>query len=107
MSAVENPYGPPPGAAPVGIGEEMGPIITALKEGSAMTRYYSNRKRQTPDLRIFKLKMEEFQLVWCRTGKEGGRQEGSGDRNVKIARDRKTCFGSCCIPWPDFAPVAV
>lgn len=83
MSAVENAYGPPPGGAP-GIGEEMGPIIAALKEGSAMTRYYSNRKRQTPDLRIFMLKMEEFQLVWCRTGKEGGRQEGSGIADHKL-----------------------
>ncbi|XP_022794203.1 1-phosphatidylinositol 4,5-bisphosphate phosphodiesterase gamma-1-like isoform X3 [Stylophora pistillata] len=68
--SVENTYSPPPG-----LGEEMGPIIGALKEGSAMTRYYS--KRQTPDLRIFMLKMEEFQVVWCRTGREGGRLEGS------------------------------
>lgn len=78
MSAVENAYGSPPGSsAGIAIGEEMGPIIAALKEGSAMTRYYANRKRTAPDLRIFMLKMEEFQLVWCRTGKEGGRQEGS------------------------------
>lgn len=76
---MENAYGSPPGSsAGIAIGEEMGPIIAALKEGSAMTRYYANRKRTAPDLRIFMLKMEEFQLVWCRTGKEGGRQEGSG-----------------------------
>ncbi|XP_074617747.1 1-phosphatidylinositol 4,5-bisphosphate phosphodiesterase gamma-1-like [Acropora palmata] len=75
MSAKENVYGPGPGnASGIAIGEEMGPIITALKEGSAMTRYYSNRKRQS-DVRIFKLKMEEFQLVWCR--KEGAREEDS------------------------------
>lgn len=74
--SVENVYGPPPGTGSgIAIGEEMGPIITALKEGSAMTRYYANRKRQTTDLRIFKLKMEEFQIAWCR--KEGGREEGS------------------------------
>ena len=71
MAAVENAYAPAPA-----LGEEMGPIIAALKEGSAMTRYYS--KNKTPDLRIFMLKMEEFQVVWCRTGKEGGRLEGSG-----------------------------
>ena len=77
MSAVPNVYASAPGSASgIGIGEEMGPIITALKEGSAMTRYYANRKRQAPELRIFKLKMEEFQLVWCR--KEGAREEGSG-----------------------------
>lgn len=70
MAAVENAYAPAPA-----LGEEMGPIIAALKEGSAMTRYYS--KNKTPDLRIFMLKMEEFQVVWCRTGKEGGRLEGS------------------------------
>lgn len=76
MSAVPNVYASAPGSASgIGIGEEMGPIITALKEGSAMTRYYANRKRQAPELRIFKLKMEEFQLVWCR--KEGAREEGS------------------------------
>ena len=87
MSVMENPYGPPPGSsAGIAIGEEMGPIIGALKEGSAMTRYYANRKRQTPDLRIFMLKMEEFQLVWCRTGREGGRQEGSGITNAKTER---------------------
>lgn len=80
---MENAYGSPPGSsAGIAIGEEMGPIIAALKEGSAMTRYYANRKRTAPDLRIFMLKMEEFQLVWCRTGKEGGRQEGSGIQNL-------------------------
>lgn len=79
MAAVENTYSPAPG-----LGEEMGPIISALKEGSAMTRYYS--KRQTPDLRIFMLKMEEFQVVWCRTGREGGRLEGSG-----IVRPKTVC----------------
>lgn len=76
MAAVENAYAPAPA-----LGEEMGPIIAALKEGSAMTRYYS--KNKTPDLRIFMLKMEEFQVVWCRTGKEGGRLEGSGITNTK------------------------
>ena len=76
MAAVENAYAPAPA-----LGEEMGPIIAALKEGSAMTRYYS--KNKTPDLRIFMLKMEEFQVVWCRTGKEGGRLEGSGIANTK------------------------
>lgn len=92
MSTVENVYGPPPGTASgIAIGEEMGPIITALKEGSAMTRYYATRKRQTTDLRIFKLKMEEFQLVWCR--KEGGREDGSGIVIHKIVRDRQSCFG--------------
>lgn len=73
---MENAYAPAPA-----LGEEMGPIIAALKEGSAMTRYYS--KNKTPDLRIFMLKMEEFQVVWCRTGKEGGRLEGSGINNAK------------------------
>lgn len=76
MAVVENAYAPAPA-----LGEEMGPIIAALKEGSAMTRYYS--KNKTPDLRIFMLKMEEFQVVWCRTGKEGGRLEGSGITNTK------------------------
>lgn len=80
---MENAYGLAPGSsAGIAIGEEMGPIIAALKEGSAMTRYYANRKRTAPDLRIFMLKMEEFQLVWCRMGKEGGRQEGSGIQNL-------------------------
>lgn len=85
--SVENVYGPPPGTGSgIAIGEEMGPIITALKEGSAMTRYYANRKRQTTDLRIFKLKMEEFQIAWCR--KEGGREEGSGIASDKTVYDR-------------------
>lgn len=89
MAAVENTYSPAPG-----LGEEMGPIISALKEGSAMTRYYS--KRQTPDLRIFMLKMEEFQVVWCRTGREGGRLEGSGIVRPKTVCQLR-CFDSSCI----------
>jgi len=84
MAAVENSYAPAPA-----LGEEMGPIIAALKEGSAMTRYYS--KNKTPDLRIFMLKMEEFQVVWCRTGKEGGRLEGSGITNPK-SLSKNNCF---------------
>ena len=83
MAAVENAYAPAPA-----LGEEMGPIIAALKEGSAMTRYYS--KNKTPDLRIFMLKMEEFQVVWCRTGKEGGRLEGSGINKTKSLKQH--CF---------------
>lgn len=90
MSARENVYGPGPGnASGIAIGEEMGPIITALKEGSAMTRYYSNRKRQS-DVRIFKLKMEEFQLVWCR--KEGAREEDSGIFNSKLFSTEENSF---------------
>ena len=97
MSAVENAYGLAPGSsAGIAIGEEMGPIIAALKEGSAMTRYYANRKRTAPDLRIFMLKMEEFQLVWCRTGKEGGRQEGSGIMLVWSSTPRPWAPMSAC-----------
>ncbi|XP_048577157.1 1-phosphatidylinositol 4,5-bisphosphate phosphodiesterase gamma-1 isoform X2 [Nematostella vectensis] len=60
------------------LGDEManmGPIITALKEGNVMTRYYSKR---APEIRIFSLKLEEFQVIWSRTGggKEASRVEG-------------------------------
>ena len=75
--ALDNAYTTAPG-----IGEEMGPIITALKEGNVMTRYYSNKKRN-PDSKIFMLKLEEFQLEWYRTGKEGGRLEGTGATEVQ------------------------
>lgn len=89
MSARENVYGPgPDNASGIAIGEEMGPIITALKEGSAMTRYYSNRRQS--DVRIFKLKMEEFQLVWCR--KEGAREEDSGIFNSKLFSTEENSF---------------
>ena len=80
MAGNENTYVEEPGE----LTEEMGPIITALKEGNIMTRYYSNRKR-TPDLRIFMLKLDEFQLVWCRTGKEGGREEGRGKSRTLLS----------------------
>jgi hypothetical protein len=70
---------PEPGDAEPGLGlsNEMGPIITALKEGNIMTRYYCKR---APDLRIFSLKLEEFQIAWSRTGggKDINRIEGCG-----------------------------
>lgn len=59
------------------LSSEMGPIITALKGGNILTRYYCKR---APDLRIFSLQPEEFQVAWSRTGggKEGARIEGCG-----------------------------
>lgn len=68
---------PEPSEEGIGLTTEMGPIITALKEGNIMTRYYS---KKAPELRIFSLKLEEFQIAWSRTGggKDINRIEGCG-----------------------------
>ncbi|XP_031560507.1 1-phosphatidylinositol 4,5-bisphosphate phosphodiesterase gamma-1-like isoform X2 [Actinia tenebrosa] len=75
---IEHPE-PPEGDQGIGLSTEMGPIITALKEGNIMTRYYSKR---APDLRIFSLKLEEFQIAWSRTG--GGKDINRIEGCVKI-----------------------
>ena len=52
---------------------EIGTIVTSLKEGTTMTRFYANR--QKPETRTFLLKLEEFQIAWWRYP---GREEGNG-----------------------------
>lgn len=68
----------------VTLSSEMGPIITALKGGNIMTRYYCKR---APEMRVFSLQLEEFQIAWSRTGggKEGARVEGCGKKADVIA----------------------
>lgn len=51
---------------------EIGTIVTSLKEGTTMTRFYSNKR---PETRIFLLKLDEFQIGWWRNA---GREEGTG-----------------------------
>ena len=58
------------------LNEEMGPIITGLKEGTLMTRFTS-KKSVRPEPRIFMLKLDEFQVVWCRSGRDMCREEGA------------------------------
>ena len=66
----ENAYVPEPT-----LNDEMGPIITGLKEGTLMTRF-TYKKSIKPEPRIFMLKLDEFQVVWCRSGKDMSREEG-------------------------------
>jgi hypothetical protein len=51
---------------------EIGTIVTSLKEGTTMTRFYANRR---PETRIFLLKLDEFQIAWW---KNAGKEEGTG-----------------------------
>lgn len=51
---------------------EIGTIVTSLKEGTTMTRFYSNKR---PETRIFLLKLDEFQIAWWRNA---GKEEGTG-----------------------------
>ena len=51
---------------------EIGTIVTSLKEGTTMTRFYSSRR---PETRIFLLKLDEFQIAWWRNA---GKEEGTG-----------------------------
>ena len=51
---------------------ELGPIITALKLGTSMTRFRRNANR--PEQKTFQLNLEEFKISWFRAGT--GREEG-------------------------------
>lgn len=51
---------------------ELGPIITALKLGTSMTRFRKNANR--PEQKTFQLNLEEFKISWFRAGT--GREEG-------------------------------
>lgn len=52
---------------------ELGPIITALKLGTSMTRFTS-RKKAKAEQKTFQLNLEEFKISWFRSGT--GREEG-------------------------------
>ena len=51
---------------------ELGPIITALKLGTSMSRF--KLKANKPEQKTFQLDLEEFKISWFRAGT--GREEG-------------------------------
>lgn len=52
---------------------ELGPIISALKLGTLMTRFRKSNKNR-PEQKTFQLNLEEFKISWFRAGT--GREEG-------------------------------
>jgi hypothetical protein len=56
---------------------ELGPIITALKLGTVMSRFRKNSNR--PEQKTFQLNLEEFKISWFRAGV--GREEGKSKLN--------------------------
>lgn len=87
---------------------EIGTVVTSLKEGTTMTRFYASNKR--PETRIFLLKLEEFQIAWWRYP---GREEGVGNVPVypailevlalrfghNVSHNTQMCFLSFAFNW--------
>ena len=66
-------------ALPIPDDIELGPIITALKLGTSMTKFAFKKR---PEQKTFQLNLEEFKISWFRAGTN--REEGKGKSGFEI-----------------------
>ena len=83
---------------------ELGPIITALKLGTSMTRFSSRKKSGKADQKTFQLNLEEFKISWFRAGT--GREEGKSKCIIYLfilgfTHDNMTWSQHMNVVWPE------
>ena len=69
---------------------ELGPIITALKLGTSMTKF--SHKKKTHETKTFQLHLDDFKISWFRagTGREEGKSKSFSGKHLLVQSSNKS-----------------